>query len=125
MKLKNIIFCSLFAAVAFVLTGCVEEETKPKDEIVNITVRYSEIAYDYAIINVKHDGPEDITWYGFLTEDVTTQEFTLVNKEWMRLLSSGKAIELRREKERNILLATAMYTAPPIFWPPAAAPDAT
>ena len=90
--------------MAFVLTGCVEEETKPKDEIVNITVRYSEISYDYAIINVKHDGPENITWYGFLTEDVTTQEFTLINKEWMNLLSSGKAIEVRREKERNILL---------------------
>ena len=104
MKLKNIIFSSLIAAVAFVLTGCVEEETKPKDEIVNITVRYSEVSYDYAIINVKHDGPEDITWYGFLTEDVTTQEFTLVNKEWMNLLTSGKALELRREKERNILL---------------------
>ena len=103
MKLRNIIFGSLIAAVAFVLTGC-EEPVAPKDEIVNFTVRFSEVAYDYAIINVKHDGPEDITWYGFLTEDVTTQEFTLINKEWMNLLTSGKAIDVRRETERNILL---------------------
>ena len=103
MKLRNIIFGSLIAAVAFVLTGC-EEPVAPKDEIVNFTVRFSEVAYDYAIINVKHDGPEEITWYGFLTEDVTTQEFTLINKEWMNLLTSGKAIDVRRETERNILL---------------------
>ena len=103
MKLRNIIFGSLIAAVAFVLTGC-EEPVAPKDKIVNFTVRFSEVAYDYAIINVKHDGPEDITWYGFLTEDVTTQEFTLINKEWMNLLTSGKAIDVRRETERNILL---------------------
>ena len=103
MKLRNIIFSSLIAAVASVFTGC-EEPVAPKDEIVNITVRYSEVSYDYAIINVKHDGPEDITWYGFLTEDVSTQEFTLINNEWMNLLKSGKAIDVRRETERNILL---------------------
>ena len=102
MKLRNLIFSSLIAAVAFALTGC-EEVEQPKKEVVNFTVRYSEVAYDYAIVNVKHDGPEDITWYGFLTEDVTTQEFTLITKEWAKLLSTGKAIEVRREKERNIL----------------------
>lgn len=102
MKLRNLIFSGLIAAVAFALTGC-EEVEQPKKETVNFTVRYSEVAYDYAIVNVKHDGPEDITWYGFLTEDVTTQEFTLITKEWTRLLSTGKAIEVRREKERNIL----------------------
>ena len=104
MKLRNIIFSSLIAAVAFILTGCEEEAIKAKEGVVNFTVRYSDVSYDYAIINVKHDGPEDITWYGFLTEDVSTQDFTLMNKEWTRLLTSGKAIEVKRDQERNILL---------------------
>ena len=78
MKIRNIIY-SVLAAV-LVVTGC-KEEPAPVEGQVNFTVRYSELSYNFAVINVKHDGPEDITWHGFMTEDVTTNDFELFYSE--------------------------------------------
>ena len=55
-------------------------------------------------ISVKHNGPEDITWYGFLTDDVTTQESRLIYDKRNELLRSGGKIDIIRDSERNILL---------------------
>ena len=54
MKIRNIIYSVL--AAAFAGTGC-KEEPAPVEGQVNFTVRYSELSNNFAVINVKHDGP--------------------------------------------------------------------
>lgn len=103
MKIRNLIYTSLLAVAAFVSAGC-DNKIEPKREDVKFTVRTVEYSYDYAVVNVKHNGPEDITWYGFLTEDDSQNHLQIIAKEWTELLKSGKAIPVRKETERNILL---------------------
>lgn len=102
MKIRNIIYAVLTATLS-VFTGC-EKAQEPQNTQINFTVRYSELSYNYAIINVKHNGPEDITWYGFLTTETQKNEFEVFYQEYSRLVSSGEAIAIKRETERNILL---------------------
>ena len=88
MKIRNIIYIIL-SVILLSVTGCVEE-TNPENAQVNITVRYSELSYNYAVINVKQDGPEDITWYGFLTTEVEKNVFEIFYPEYNRLIQSGE-----------------------------------
>ena len=89
-------------AISFV--GCEKEAADDKTpEEFELVVRQKEVSYNKAIINVRHNGPEDITWYGFLTEDVTNPEFLQINNVRKELLKT-KDFELIRENDRNILL---------------------
>lgn len=101
MKQIKLIFAIL---IAISFASCEPETPASKKEIVEFTVRYSEVSYNYAIINVKHNGPEDLTWYGFVTEDATEKDYTLFSKKLNEILRGGKIEGLRKETERNILL---------------------
>lgn len=103
MKMKKIIYGVLSAAM-LVLAGCEEKADSSKNGQVTFTVRYSDLSYNYAVINVKHDGPEDITWYGFLTEDITKNDFELFYTEYTRLMTEGEISGLKKETERSVLL---------------------
>ena len=85
-------------------SGCKEVIEEPAPQSFEITVRQSEVSYNNAVINVRHNGPEEITWYGYLTEDVTENDYKLYNnmlKEFQK--DTGKK-GLKRETNRNILL---------------------
>ena len=104
MKIKSLFNIFIAAALSVSIMGC-EPEPAKKAENITLSVRVSEVSFDYARITVKHDGPEDITWYGFLTTDVNKNEFTLFYDKYAELLKSGDLqSQLRRETERNILL---------------------
>ena len=60
MKMKKIIYGVLSAAM-LVLAGCEEKADSSKNGQVTFTVRYSDLSYNYAVINVKHDGPDSNT----------------------------------------------------------------
>ena len=90
--------------IALSFASCEPEAPASKKQIVEFTVRYSEVSYNYAIINVKHNGPEDLTWYGFVTEDVAEKNYTLYTKKRRELLNAGKIEGLKKETDRNILL---------------------
>ena len=57
--------------VAALAVSC--EKTPVADDITTsefaFTLRVSEVGVDYAKISVKHNGPEEVTWYGFVAED--------------------------------------------------------
>ena len=89
--------------MALSLVSC-EEEVAPKSENAQFTVRLKNASYNNAVISVKHNGPEDITWYGFLTDDVTTQESRLIYDKRNELLRAGGKIDIIRDADRNILL---------------------
>ena len=97
---------NVFAAAAlFVLTFGCKKEPVPTKEVISVTVRVSEVSFDYARVTVEHDGPEDLTWYGFLTTNVTKNDFLLCNEIYGQLLKEGNLESvLRREQKRNILL---------------------
>ena len=101
MKQIKLIF-AIIIAISF--TSCEPEAPASKREIIDFTVRYSEISYNYAIINVKHNGPEDLTWYGFVTDNVKEKNYTLYSKKRKELLKDGKIVGLKKENDRNILL---------------------
>lgn len=89
--------------MAISLVGCEKESADKTPGDIEIIVRQKEVSYNKAMINVRHNGPEEITWYGFLTEDVTNPEFRLINNVRKELLKT-KDFELIRENDRNILL---------------------
>lgn len=101
MKQIKLIFAIL---IAISFASCEPETPASKKEIVEFTVRYSEVSYNYAIINVKHNGPEDLTWYGFVTENVAEKNYTLYTRKRKELLQAGKIEGLKKETDRNILL---------------------
>lgn len=101
--MRRYIQYALLSIVAISLASC-EEELAQKDGVVQFTVREKNVSYNNAVISVKHNGPEDITWYGFLTDDVTTQESRLIYDKRNELLRSGGKIDIIRDSERNILL---------------------
>lgn len=103
MKIRNLIYTLAIAAVSFIMIGC-EQPVEPKAQMVNFTVRYSELSYNHAIINVKHDGPEDITWYGFVTDNVKKNDFELFYEKYNEIIMAGGAPDLKKETDRNILV---------------------
>lgn len=104
MKIRNIRNIVLTAVTAMIALGCIEEKAEVKSNAFSFTVRVSEVAYNYARITVRHDGPEDVTWYGFLTDNVKANEATIFYDEYMKLIQSGKVTGLKRDIERNILI---------------------
>ena len=105
MKRFKYIYTVLIATAAIVLGGCKPEAQPVKsNKVVEFTIRTSDVFHDGAIISVKHNGPEDITWYGFITEDLTTYENVLYMNKRRELQRSGKVEGIRKETERNILL---------------------
>ena len=104
MKMRRNIYFFILAALTLIISGCNNSETKPNKEAISLTVRVSEISYNNARLTVKHNGPEDITWYGFMTNETNRDEFDLFIEKYNELLSSGDFSGLRREQERNILI---------------------
>ena len=106
MKIRNIIFGVLSASM-LAFSACVPEDKAAEDGQISFSVREIRYAnnYNFAVINVKHDGPEDFTWYGFVTDEVEKNDFEIFYPEYNRLISSGELKNLiRRETERNVLL---------------------
>jgi len=103
MKRTNLIYVILAAAISLMFSGC-ETVKKESAKNINFQVRVSELSYNFARVTVKHDGPEDVTWYGFITEDVTSNEFDLFYEKYSELLTTGQMPKIWRETERNILL---------------------
>ena len=94
----------LFLSAASMLCSCDINEETPKDKPIDFVVRTSEVSYNFARVTVRHNGPEDITWYGFLTEDTERNDFEVFYEKYTELLMSGDMTGLRKETERNILL---------------------
>ena len=104
MKIFRHIF-NLAAMVALCVyaSSCTPEENQPVSTGVQFMVRTSEVAHNYVKLSISHNGPEDFTWYGALTEDVTKKDYEIFNNMYLDLLKNGVK-GLRRSKERLLLL---------------------
>ena len=74
--IRNVYFIAI-AAISLLISGCDANKNSQNSDSFTITVRVSECSHNYARVTVQHNGPEDICWYGFLTSDVNSDEFSL------------------------------------------------
>ena len=89
MKIKNILYIFIASALTVSILGCEQVQPAHDKENITLSVRVSEVSFDYARVTVKHNGPEDITWYGFLTTDIKTNESLLLYEKYTEILKSG------------------------------------
>ena len=65
------------------------------------SLKVTEIGADYAKISVKHDGPDDATWYGFVAEN-TKSTNDLIMEKYTEFLKTGTVKGLRTSKNRTV-----------------------
>ena len=91
----------LVATLAVSCDKAPEESEDITDANFAFSLRVSEVGYDYAKINVKHNGPEEITWYGFVADDKKTKE-DLVMDKYTELLTAGTVKGLKKSTNRTV-----------------------
>ena len=73
------VFCAASLVSSCVKAGKEKEPTaQPETEF---TVSLNTVEADYAEVVVRHTGAKDVTWFGFVTDDVTTSEQDLINAQ--------------------------------------------
>lgn len=78
---------AVLCAVSFV-SSChkVKEQEKPvKVQETNFTVATNTVSAEYVEVVVRHTGAKDVTWFGFVTEDVTSAEQDLIATQLAQL----------------------------------------
>ena len=89
--------------VAALAVSC--EKTPVADDITTsefaFTLRVSEVGVDYAKISVKHNGPEEVTWYGFVAEDKKTTN-DLIMEKYAEFLTAGTVKGLKTSTNRTV-----------------------
>ena len=78
---------TVLCAVSLV-TSCkkVKEQEKPVKVVeTNFTVGLNSVQAEYAEVVVRHTGAADVTWFGFVTEDVTGPEQDLISAQLAQL----------------------------------------
>lgn len=73
------VFCAASLVSSCVKAGKEKEPAaQPETEF---TVSLNTVEADYAEVVVRHTGAKDVTWFGFVTDDVTTSEQDLINAQ--------------------------------------------
>lgn len=65
------------------------------------SLKVTEIGADYAKISVKHDGPEEATWYGFVAEDKKSTN-DLIMEKYTEFMTTGTVKGLKTSKNRTV-----------------------
>lgn len=101
--MKKLFFLASIIVAAALAVSC--EKTPQGDDITNssftFSLRVSEVGVDYAKISVKHDGPDDVTWYGFVAEDNKSTN-DLIMEKYTEFLKAGTVKGLKSAKNRTI-----------------------
>ena len=89
MKIEKIAVAAMTVLCAVSLvTSCkkVKEQEKPVKVVeTNFTVGLNSVQAEYAEVVVRHTGAADVTWFGFVTEDVTGPEQDLISAQLAQL----------------------------------------
>ena len=100
---KFFYLASIIVAVA--LAFSCEKAPQGGDDLTSSSFAFSlkvtEIGADYAKISVKHDGPEEATWYGFIAEDKKSTN-DLIMEKYTEFLTAGTVKGLRSAKNRTV-----------------------
>ena len=96
--------------IATVLTASCEKETQGGEELdisnVAFSVKVSEIGVNSAEISVRHNGPEKMGWYCFLTQETNKSMASLINENVKKLLKekneTGRVSGIRTTTNRTV-----------------------
>ena len=102
--MKNTILYLSLILSAFIYSSCEETPVPTESEklVFTISVPDSTLNFDRAKVHVTHNGPADVTWYGFLTEDLRKNEYDLFMDTYTELVMSGNLSEkLNRTNNRS------------------------
>lgn len=119
---------AVLCAVSFV-SSChkVKEQEKPVvEQETEFTVALNTVEAEYAEIVVRHTGAKDVTWFGFVTEDVTTSEQDLINAQVAKLdkkalhVGNSQTVAVRNlsEKANYRYIAFAVNASNEVFGKP-------
>jgi hypothetical protein len=84
MKIVKIANLAITVMLASLVASCAKEqpqEETPETPEINFTVQLSKADSDYAEVVVRHDGPSDATWFGFMTQDLESSVETLIQAQ--------------------------------------------
>lgn len=101
----------LFYLVSILVAGALAVSCEPEPQGGNdnltasfsFTLKVTEANVDYAKVSVKHNGPEDATWYGFVAED-TKSTNDLIMEKYTEFLKAGSVKDLQKSKNRTVTL---------------------
>ena len=105
----------------------VKEQEKPVvEQETEFTVALNTVDAEYAEIVVRHTGAKDVTWFGFVTEDVTTAEQDLINSQVAKLdkkslhVGNSQTVAVRglNEKANYRYIAFAVNASNEVFGKP-------
>ena len=110
--MKNILkFFMLAAALSF--AACEEKPVTPPEpeepevelnQDLEFTLEVTEVEATQAKIKVSHNGTSADTWYGFVTDEVSKKEGTLIAEEGQALLATVKVSGLKKQTSANVTL---------------------
>lgn len=102
--MKKLFYLASIIVAAALAVSC-EKEPQGGDDITSssftFSLRVTEVGADYAKISVKHDGPEDATWYGFVAEDKKSTN-DLIMEKYAEFMTTGTVKGLRTSKNRTV-----------------------
>ena len=102
--MKKLFYLASIIVAAALAVSC-EPEPQGGDDITNasftFSLRVTEVGVDEAKINVKHDGPEDVTWSGFVAED-TKSVNDLIAEKYIEFAQAGTVKDLKQSKNRTV-----------------------
>lgn len=89
MKIARIAVAAMTVLCALsAVSSCkkVKEQEKPVKVVeTNFTVGLNTVQAEYAEVVVRHTGASDVSWFGFVTDDVTGPEQTLIDAQLAQL----------------------------------------
>ena len=81
MKIARIAVAAITAVLA--LSACKNREETPAPTVqtadFTVALNPNTVDVDYAEVVVRHNGDKDVTWYGFLTDDVNADQQSLID----------------------------------------------
>lgn len=103
--MKKIFYLASIIVAAALAVSCEKQPQGGGDDITSSSFTFSlkvtEVGADYAKISVKHDGPEDATWYGFVAEDKKSTN-DLIMEKYTEFMTTGTVKGLRTAKNRTV-----------------------
>ena len=101
MKITEFLRNSFLTLAAVLCISCGKEPagqsgTVGIDDVFEFTLTESSISFDGAEINVQHNGPEDATWFYFVTDDLKKNDAKLLSEKYAELLAAGKVTGLKK-----------------------------
>ena len=102
--MKKLFYLASIIVAAALAVSC-EKQPQGGDDITSsefaFSLKVTEIGADYAKISVKHNGPEDVSWYGFVAEDKKTDK-DLIMEKYTEFLTTGTVKGLKTSTNRTI-----------------------